>query len=425
MSDTKRMMKLGAMFVPTGHHVTSWRHPDAQADAGVNVHHWVEMARLAERAKFDMIFFADSAQSREGHMDALSRSAQYIAALDPMVLLPALAMVTEKIGLVSTMSTSFNEPYHVARAFASLDILSAGRAGWNIVTSTTDNEARNFGRDTHLEHEERYDRAREFTQVVLGLWDSWDDDAFVRDKASGLFFEPAARHVLNHKGKHFSVRGPLNVPRATQGYPLLVQAGASDTGRGFAAQFAEAIFTAHLTLAESQEFYGDVKARVEDAGRNPNHVIVLPGLSVMVGRTHTEAQVKFDSMQSLVHPMVAREIASFTLGRVDLSAYDINGLVPELPEPNGSISAFRTAMKMAREEQLTIAQLGVRLAAARQRFHVTGTPRAYRRRDGGVVHRGRCGRVQHLTAVHARCSARFRRSRGARAATPRTLPNGI
>jgi FMN-dependent oxidoreductase (nitrilotriacetate monooxygenase family) len=374
MSGTKRMMKLGAMFTATGHHVTSWRHPDAQADAGVNVNHWVDMARLAERGKFDMIFFADAAQSREGHMDAVSRSAQYIAGLDPMVLLPALAMVTKQIGLVSTMSTSFNEPYHVARAFASLDILSAGRAGWNIVTSTTDNEARNFGLDKHFEHEERYDRAREFTQVVLGLWDSWDDDAFIRNKASGLFFEPTARHVLNHKGKHFSVRGPLNVPRPPQGYPLLVQAGASDTGRGFAAQFAEAIFTAHLTLAESQEFYSDVKTRAKENQRNPDHVIILPGLSFMVGRTHAEAQAKFDAMQSLVHPMVAREIASFTLGNADLSAYDIDGPLPELPEPNGSISSFRTATKMARDEQLTIRQLGIRLAAARQRHHVTGTP---------------------------------------------------
>ena len=210
---------------------------------------------------------------------------------------------------------------------------------------------------------------------MLGLWDSWDDDAFVRDKDSGLFFEPAARHVLNHKGKHFAVRGPLNVPRPPQGYPVLVQAGASDTGRAFAARYAEAIFTAHLTLAESQEFYSDVKMRVKANGRNPNHVIVLPGLSFMVGRTHGEAQSKVDSMQSLVHPMVAREIASFTLGRVDLSPYDIDGPVPELPEPNGSISAFRTAMKIALDERLTIRQLGIRLAAARQRHHVTGTPK--------------------------------------------------
>jgi FMN-dependent oxidoreductase (nitrilotriacetate monooxygenase family) len=374
MTGSKRMMNLGAFFMATGHHVTSWRHPEAQADAGINIAHFAEMARLAERGKFDLIFLADSVYSRDGHMDAVSRSAQYIAHFEPLTLLSALAMVTERIGLVSTASTSYNEPYHLARKFASLDFLSHGRAGWNIVTSAHDDEAHNFGRDAHYGHEERYERAREFTEVVKGLWDSWDDDAFLRDKASGLFFDREKRHVLNHTGKYYAVRGPLNVPRSPQGYPLLVQAGSSDTGRAFAAEFGEAIFTAHLTKGESQEFYSDMKARVANTGRNPAHVKILPGLSFIVGRTDAEAREKFDFMQSLVHPIVAREIASFTLGGADLSNYPMDGPVPDLPEPNGSIGSFRTAMKMARDENLTIRQLGTRLATARQRHHVTGTP---------------------------------------------------
>ena len=367
-------MHLGAFFIPTGHHVTSWRHPDAQADAGVNIAHQVELARLAERGRFDLIFLSDSLATREGDVEAVSRSAQYMANFEPITLLAALAMVTERIGLVATASTSFNEPYHIARKFASLDFLSGGRAGWNIVTSGRDYEASNFGPDEHVAHDERYERAREFTTVVLGLWDSWDDDAFVRDKESGLFYDPERRHVLDHKGTYYSVRGPLNVPRTPQGHPVLVQAGSSEAGRTFAAEFAEVIFTGHPTLRESQQFYADIKQRVTRFGRDPDHVKVLPGLSFIVGRSEDEAREKFERMQSLIHPIVAREIASFTLSNADLSSYPIDGPVPELPEPNGAVGAFRAAMKLARDENLTIRQLGMRLATARQRFHVTGTP---------------------------------------------------
>lgn len=374
MSDAKRMMRLGAFFMHTGHHVTSWRHPDAQADAGINFRHYAEIAQTAERAKFDMIFLADSARVRTGHIDAVSRSAQYVGNFEPLTLLSAIATVTEHIGLVATASTSYNEPYHVARKFASLDWISNGRAGWNIVTSTGSNEAQNFGREAHYGHEERYDRAREFTNVVLGLWDSWEDDAFIRDKDSGLFFEPDKMHVLNHRGKHFAVRGPLNVPRSPQGYPVLIQAGSSDTGRGLASEFGEAIFTAYLTLAESQDFYADVKARAANLGRNPDQIKVLPGLSYMVGRTEAEAQEKFEHLQSLIHPMVAREVLSMTLGGVDLSSYPVDGPLPELPVSNeGSQSSFRTVTKLARDENLSIRQLGMRLAAGRQRHHVTGS----------------------------------------------------
>jgi N-acetyl-S-(2-succino)cysteine monooxygenase len=289
-------------------------------------------------------------------------------------LLSALAAVTERIGLVATATTSYNEPYHIARKFASLDIISGGRAGWNIVTSARENEAFNFGREAHYPHEERYERAREFTNVVLGLWESWDEDAFIRDKESGLFFDPQKVHVLEHKGPYFSVRGPLNVPRTPQGHPVLVQAGSSETGRDFAAEFGEVIFTAHLTMSDAQAFYADLKARLATRGRNPHDVKILPGLSFVVAPTKEEAQAKFDFLQSLIHPMVARELVSMTLGGVDLSDVPMDAQLPELSGTNASQSTFDSIMQLARREQLTIRQLGMRLAAGRQRLHVTGTP---------------------------------------------------
>src|ERR1700683_5604324 len=210
---TKSQMRLGAFFNPTGHHVASWRHPHAQGHAGINFQHYLEITRTAERGKFDMVFLADNLGVRQAHMEALSRSAQYIANFEPLTLLSALATHTSYIGLVATASTSYNEPFHVARKFASLDHLSSGRAGWNLVTSGQENEARNFNREKHYEHGERYERAREFAEVVLGLWDSWDDDAVVRNKDSGQFFHPDKLHNLNHRGEHFSVLGALNIPR--------------------------------------------------------------------------------------------------------------------------------------------------------------------------------------------------------------------
>ncbi len=286
MPRPKRQIALGAFFNPTGHHVASWRHPDSQADAGVNFSHYMQIAQAAELAKFDMVFLADNICVREANMEALCRSAQYIANFEPVTLLAALAAVTRRIGLVCTASTSYNEPFHVARKFASLDHISGGRVGWNLVTSGMGAEARNFGRDEHYGHAERYDRAREFAEVVKALWDSWDDDAFVRDKESGLFFEPSKLHTLNHVGKHFKVKGPLNVPRPPQGHPVIVQAGTSDDGMDVAARFAEVIFGAPLTMEASQAYFKEVKRRaVEKFGRNPDHLKVMPGLS-RLRRTH-------------------------------------------------------------------------------------------------------------------------------------------
>lgn len=374
MTKPKKLMHLGVLANPTGNHVASWRHPGAAADAAVNVRHYIELAQTAERGLFDMIFLADAVATREGDMEAVSRVAQYTAYLEPLTLLSAIAPFTEHVGLVATGNTTYGEPYHIARLFGSLDIISDGRAGWNIVTGANEQAALNFSATAHAEHDQRYAQAGEFTDVVLGLWDSWDDDAFPRDIAVGRYFDPAKRHVLDHKGEYYSVRGPLNLPRPVQGYPVLMQAGSSDTGRAFAAEYGEAIFTAHIKLAEAQAFYADLKDRAVRAGRDPDHVVILPGFSPLVGRTEAEAQEKFDHLQSLIHPSVLRETLSMTLGGIDLSAYDMDEPMPDLPTPNTMQGAFHTTMALAREENLTMRQLANRISAGRQRAFLAGTP---------------------------------------------------
>jgi N-acetyl-S-(2-succino)cysteine monooxygenase len=370
-----RQMRLAAYFNPTGHHVASWRHPRAQIDAPTNFQHYVDIARTAERAKFDMIFLADALATREAHMDAISRSVQFIAHLEPITLLSALASLTERIGLVATVSTTYNEPYHIAREFASLDWISNGRAGWNIVTSTQDAEAANFGRTAVDSHEVRYARAQEAAEVVTGLWDSWDDDAFIRDTDSGLYFEPDRMHVLDHHKNYYQVKGPLNVPRSPQGHPVIFQAGASEEGTEAAAKFAEAIFSPHLTLKAAKNYYDDVKGRVKKYRRNPEHIKILPGLSVVVAETGAKAQEDYNYLQSLIHPVVGREVLSTMLGGLDLSPFDADQQLPDLlPASTGSRSHYDGILAMAREEKLTIRQLGQRVAGARGKNTIHGSP---------------------------------------------------
>jgi alkanesulfonate monooxygenase len=368
-------MRLAAYFNPTGHHVASWRHPRAQSDAHINIKHYVEIAQTAERAKLDLIFLADGVATRQADIEAQSRSVQFIAHFEPITLLSALAMVTEHIGLIATMSTSYNEPYHVARKFASLDHISGGRSGWNLVTSGQMAEALNFNRTAPFPHHERYKRAHEFAEVVQGLWDSWDDDAFVRDKDSGLFFEPDKMHYLNHKGKDYSVRGPLNVPRSPQGQPVLVQAGASDDGKELAAEFAEAIFSPHLNVEVAKAYYDDVKTRMRKYGRDPDHLKILPGLSVIVARDADDARKDYEFLQNLIHPIVGREILSTMLGEMDLTPYSLDEPLPDpLPPSNGSRGHYDSIVAMARRENLTIRELGKRVAGARGKNVFVGTP---------------------------------------------------
>ncbi|MBN3748238.1 LLM class flavin-dependent oxidoreductase [Burkholderia sp. Se-20373] len=368
-------LHLGAFLYPTGHHIAAWRHPGSQADAGVDFRHYVRLAQAAEAAKFDLVFLADGVGTRGDDVEFLSRTAHsYVAQFEPLTLLSALAAVTERIGLVGTASTSFNEPFHIARKFASLDHISGGRAGWNLVTSSSEHEARNFNRDAHFEHAERYARAEEFADVVLGLWDSWDDDAFVRDRASGRFFDPGKRHVLDHRGRFFQVRGPLNVARPPQGHPVVVQAGSSPAGTRLAARTAEVIFTAQQTLDDAVAFYADVKGRLAAFGRDPDTLKIMPGVFPVVGRTESEAREKFDALQSLIDPAVGLALVSGLTGGFDLSAYPLDGPIPPLPETNASKSRQALTIELARRENLTIRELYLRIAGARGHWQLVGTP---------------------------------------------------
>ena len=284
-----RQLHLGAFMRPVGIHTAWWRYPGAYPDANFNLKHLVRFAQTLERGRFDAWFMADHLGVLNMPMAALKRSAT-VTSFDPLTLLPALAMVTEHLGLIATASTTFEPPYLIARRFSSLDHLSGGRAGWNLVTTSNPNSALNFGLTEHLEHGERYRRAREFFDVVTGLWDSWADDAFIRDVENGVYFDPERLHILDHKGEYLSVRGPLNIARPIQGWPVIVQAGASDAGRQLAAETAEVIFASGGNLTEAQAFYADVKGRMERFGRDPEHVKIMPGALAVVGDSAAEAR---------------------------------------------------------------------------------------------------------------------------------------
>ncbi|MBP1088559.1 MULTISPECIES: LLM class flavin-dependent oxidoreductase [Pseudomonas] len=372
MSTTARQMKLGAFLMATGHHVAAWRHPDVPADAGLDFKHYRHVARVAEAAKFDALFVADSVAAAMGDIASrMARSDHF----EPLTLLSALSAVTEHIGLIATATTTYNEPYHVARKFASLDHLSGGRAGWNLVTSDAAAEAQNFGRAEHVGHAERYSRAREFHQVVTGLWDSWADDAFTRDKASGEYYDPGRLHVLNHQGEHFSVKGPLNVARSPQGQPVVVQAGSSEVGRDLAAQTAEVVFTAQTSLASAQAFYADLKGRLSAYGRAVDSLKIMPGVFIVVAETEALAKAKFESFQELVEPRVGVALLGRMLGNFDLSGYPLDGPLPELPlTDSGQRSRQKLLTELADQENLTLAQLGRRIAGGRGHYSLIGTP---------------------------------------------------
>ncbi|MCC5638792.1 LLM class flavin-dependent oxidoreductase [Nostoc sp. CHAB 5844] len=375
MSNKHRQIKLGAFLSSSGHHLASWRHPNAQADSGLNIQHFKRLAQTAERGKFDMIFFADGVAVRDRGQgtEVLSRNGKLVH-FEPLTLLSALSVVTERIGLTATVSTTYNEPYHLARKFASLDYLSGGRAGWNLVTSATESEALNFNREKHMEHTLRYERAREFVDVVTKLWDSWEDDAFLRDQESGIYFDSDKLHIPNHKGEHFSVRGPLNVARPIQGYPVIIQAGSSEDGKNLAAQTAEVIFTAQQTLEEAQAFYADVKGRLAQYGRSPDHLKIMPGVFPVIGRTEQEAKDKFEQIQELIDPVVGLNLLGGMIGGFDLSGYPLDGPLPELPETNGGKSRQKLLIDLARRENLTIRQLYLSIAGARGHRQILGTP---------------------------------------------------
>jgi alkanesulfonate monooxygenase len=350
-----KQLHLGAVMRPVAIHTAWWRYPGAYPDANFNLKHLVRFIQTLERARFDAFFMADHLAVLNMPVHALRRSAT-VTSFEPLTLLSALAMVTERIGLVATASTTFDEPYHVARRFASLDHISNGRAGWNVVTTANPDAALNFGLTDHVDHDERYRRASEFHSVVTGLWDSWADDTWQRDQASGVFFDPEKMHVLDHKGEHLSVRGPLNIARPIQGWPVIVQAGASDVGRQFAAETAEVVFGSSRTMEEAQTFYKDVKRRVTAAGRSADHCKILPGALVIVGRTTEEAREKQALLNSLVHPESGMPNLSIRLG-IDASGFDLDAPLPEIPPSNQSQSQRDTLVALARRDKLTVRQL--------------------------------------------------------------------
>ena len=366
-----RRLHLAAFMRPVSIHTGAWRYPGACADANFNFAHIRRFARTLERGRFDAFFMADHVAVLNMPIDALKRSAT-VTSFEPMTLLSALATATDRLGLIATGSTTYDEPYHVARRFASLDHISNGRAGWNVVTTSNPDSSRNFGREEHVEHAERYRRAREFYDVVTGLWDSWADDAFVRDAENGIYFDPDKLHVLDHAGPHLSVRGPLNIARPVQGWPVIVQAGASEAGRQLAAETAEAVFSPQRDVAEARRFYADVKGRMERIGRDPDHMKMLPGCLVVVGDTLAEAREKRARLDGLVHFDSAIASLSIALG-CDASAFDPDGPLPDVPESNASKSGRERAIALAKKEGLTVRQLAQRLGGY-SGLAMVGTP---------------------------------------------------
>ncbi len=366
----ERQLHLNAFLMGVGHHEAAWRHPRTDPALIDDVGHFQNLARTAERGRFDSVFLADGVQ--------VWGDIQHTAAgrLEPITLLTAIAVVTDHIGLIATASTSYSEPYNLARWFSSLDHISNGRAGWNIVTSAGDRAAQNFNRDAAADHAQRYARADEFVDVVSALWDSWQDDALVVDKRSGVFADPSRVHEINHRGRFFGVRGPLNSTRSPQGRPLLVQAGSSEDGRSFAAAHAEAVFTAQQTFEEAQSFYRDLKSRLPGYGRDPDEVKVLPGIVPVLGSTTDEANRLATELDELIVP--TRAVAQLTeLIGVDLTDHPLDQPLPPFPEVNrinGAKSRFELVRDLAERERLTLRQLIGRLGGGRGHQVIVGTP---------------------------------------------------
>ena len=361
-----RQMRLGVFVQTPGHHVGGWRHPDATVEGWPNLTLMQHIAATAEVGKFDMFFLGD------GFATGYAEHPSTIGKFEPLTLLSALAMGTSRIGLAATGSTTYAEPYHVARGFASLDHLSGGRAGWNVVTTAYDKSAAVFGRP-HPPHAERYAMAEEFVEACRALWDSWDDDAFTPDKAAGRFVRPGSLHMPDFRGKYFTVSGALNVPRAPQGHPVLIQAGSSGPGQALAARIADVVFTAQNDLAEAQVFYDAVKAQLVGYGRTVDSARIMPGVMPVVGRTEAEAQEIFAELNRSVDTAQAFTVLSERLGS-DMSVHPLDAPVPDLPETENLKSRAALLLKMARREGLTLRQLYHRVAAARGHLLLIGTP---------------------------------------------------
>jgi FMN-dependent oxidoreductase (nitrilotriacetate monooxygenase family) len=363
-----KQLKLGAILSGVGTTQNDWRHPDLPGDASVNIDWYIDAARKAEAAKFDLVFIVDSPYI------TADTAPHFLNRLEPLTLLSAVAVATQRIGLVATLTTSFWEPFNVARQFASLDLISKGRAGWNVVTTGLEGAARNYSRDGHFDHGVRYRRAREHLAVVQGLWDSYEDDAFPRDKAAGVFLDKDRLHALNHQGDFFSVAGPLNIQRSPQGQPVIFQAGESEDGRAFAGELAEGIYSNAETFEQAADYYRDIKRRVAEAGRNPDHLVILPGLTPIIGSTDEEARRKKEA----IHGALDLDKALVQLGRPfnyhDFRQYDLDAPFPDLSHLtlNGYKGSSERIIRTAAREKLTLRQTAWRFAARKVPF--VGSP---------------------------------------------------
>lgn len=368
----KKNIKLGAILHGVGGNISGWRHPDAITDASVNFELYKKWTQKAEEGKFDFVFIADGLYITEKSIP------HFLNRFEPVTILSALAGISSKIGLVGTLSTSYSEPFTVARQFASLDMISHGRAGWNVVTSPLEGSALNYGKtkQQHPSHPERYKIADEYLEVATGLWDSWEDDAFVRDKESGVFFDPSKMHTLNHKGEYFSVKGPLNIARSKQGQPVIFQAGASDSGKNFAAKWANAIFTGQETTEEAKQYYDDVKGRAKALGRNPDEIVIMPGIGPIIGRTQEEAERKYEEIAGLVSIDKALDFLGRFYEHHDFSQYPLDAPFPDIGDlgSNSFQSATDKMKAWAKQEGLTLRQVALRVATPKPTF--IGTPEA-------------------------------------------------
>jgi FMN-dependent oxidoreductase (nitrilotriacetate monooxygenase family) len=365
---SKRQLKLGFILHGVGPGWGDWRHPDADPTASTNIDFYLRQAKLAEQAKFDFLFVADSVHITE------KSSPHYLNRFEPLTILSALATATQNIGLVGTLTVSYSEPYTVARQFASLDHISKGRAGWNVVTSWLSGSAENYGKPTHPPHEVRYRIAAEHLETVRGLWDSWEDDALLRDKASGEFFDQSKLHTLNHKGEFFSVRGPLNISRSPQGQPVIFQAGASEDGRNFSARYADAFFTENSSFEASQAYYGDIKKRAAAFGRAPERLNVLPALRAIVGRTEEDAERLYQEAVSLIRIEDALVALARSFNEHDLTQYPLDGPFPDIGQygAESNRSSSERIIRTAHAENLTLRETALRYASPRREFVGTG-----------------------------------------------------
>ncbi len=373
----RRMMRIGTFLAGTGSNMASWRHPTAVLDAAINLQYYRDLTRRAEEAKLDFAFFGDGLYiSEKSHPNFLNR-------FEPLTLLAALAMETTHIGLAATLSTTYSDPFTVARQFMSIDHLSGGRAGWNVVTSPLEGSAANYSRPGHPAHDLRYQMASEYIEITKGLWDSWEDDAFIRDQASGEFIDPDKMHRLDHEGEFFSVQGPLNISRSPQGRPVLIQAGSSEAGRGFAATIADAVFTGQATRADAEAFSADVKGRAAEAGRDPAEVLILPGCSPIVGRTSEEAEEKYLEIAGLVEIEQALNYMGRFFNDLDFTQYDLDAPFPELGDygRNGWESSTDSIKRTAREKELTLREMALQVTTGRHEFIGTAEQVADRMQD--------------------------------------------